>query len=1122
MKNLDYVIEVLLQKAKEKYEPTPLNSCKINNKNKLFAIMQTDNEEELARIYIAAISAGYDKILIATNNNELLKYNDNLELVKIANYQDVENFLINNPDCFYSFISPNSYKIINNNDLSNIHNNINNKADNIIISPLIILDNKNNISPIIFSLTNIKELKYISNIIDIKDCLIFSCQYPFIKAMNIINNKSYDNINYINIDKPFSAAKLSIINKNSWLYNLFNKEQEFTQSTITKLILANIQNETKSHDIKIAEIINFIAAKLIINGESINLIVEIFTNTINEIWQQLSKQDHKNIYKIRDYNSKQKLKIFIYKTAHKLTKLNKKFAKFVPEKEIEEQNKPIRNYDVISIFSSAKYINVISKYSFDDSKYLEEYGDLQIIKNAGKLHSAFNHYFYYGIHEGRNYALISRFENSSESNLVHIFDNCYKEDNRHGFINIEQIKQIGKKYSWLFAHYKNIDYSEISKKQNYNYNYNFYLLYLTFLYYTENKQEYLTYIAYCLYKLGNEKISEAIITLQQNAVETDIYIKYGLEHAIKSKDKEAVSLYLPKYIKITENPYDSIFIKAALEFLNQDDLEQLYRKYWQGKLSWQDEFEILKSLGYYHEALAIFEKDETNFGNMPVLWKYSYAEALIANSNFKKAKSLFDKEKSISIAYNNNIAFLYEMCGDYNTALNYYNESAKLGYSFNAQIAIIRDALPHMKRQKIIHAFELIIKNSGYHHITYLWLANTAFYFGKIDMAIKALEAALTFESAKNTNFELHCKFLLILFIAHSGQYEKAYEMASNFIANAYSYNADTSSLLQSFKLTLIVLLRLKPLNEVKENSKVSIANYDLKKRIETSNDLLKEISYHKNDWNFIVNYQTGDTYLFLALLKRFKKLHNNEKIIIHSPKRLLNICKLFEDVIDEIIVFSDEIDNFYMHSHFNKFDKGQPLLTNPHFLARFGNSFSRFDNEDKSFLQRLEIAMEIGEKAKMPINHPKYDKNCNIEVENGVLLVPTSNSFKMLDKSFWDNIADYYLNKGIKVYENCGPEGGINIKGAIPLYFKHIDALSICNKIGHIIGIRTGFLDIISGIEAKMDVIYPVISYESNWVKSWTLQHYCRSKELREHIISLEDVRKQNYNELIKNIIKQ
>lgn len=673
------------------------------------------------------------------------------------------------------------------------------------------------------------------------------------------------------------------------------------------------------------------------------------------------------------------------------------------------------------------------------------------------------------------------------------------------------------------------DLLELSQGYESKSNYECPILIHSYLLFYTNNDIWLLGIANCFYLLKYKDICNNILDYLDFTNESDWhFLEFQLRRFLENNNLEKIYYYLELCIQ-ADIVYERINYHSEIVFSKMSIYEarKIYEKYW-SSLSIENDIHLRSFLymGYYNKARTFLLMNIAKLKEKSEFYT-TYIKILNKLGETKKALQFAALNDQNNLAeYYNVLGMCAEEAGDLNMAFFYYEKSLDYAYTYTASVNIVRWCISYGNFERAKYILNSITQNNdNYEPLSYFYWSRLCFFTGQAADAVRFINKTLSYASIKKTDLWLFSVFFKIIYCAHAGNLSKSYFLAISFLKKFKMYSADNSERLITLKQTILVLFNLKTKisPRLSDFSDVKLTKNLIETRLKNSQFIIDSIKNNKN-WSFIVNFQTGDAYLFLGLIKRFRE-KNDGCIEIYYPKRLRFICMLFKDQVDSFHEINDEIDNWTLHAQFNSFKPGVPLLAHPHFLCRYANGTSRNDNEDRDFITRLEVGLGLDVLSKKKLGCPliTISEENNLSklnnINKGILIVPSSNSFRNLKLSFWNSLSEKFLEQGYTVYENIGPEGGIGIHGAIPLRLDHDLIILACSKIGRVVGLRSGFFDVISSLPINLDIIYPSPSLSNSWVKNWQINSFANSKVLREHIILYEKLDYDDYKELIKNI---
>lgn len=226
---------------------------------------------------------------------------------------------------------------------------------------------------------------------------------------------------------------------------------------------------------------------------------------------------------------------------------------------------------------------------------------------------------------------------------------------------------------------------------------------------------------------------------------------------------------------------------------------------------------------------------------------------------------------------------------------------------------------------------------------------------------------------------------------------------------------------------------------------------------------------------------RTGETYINCLHLKEYcieKKI--SEYCIITPFAYLVDIIKVFSPGIPIFIVpkifyqlhFLNKsivklqditIHQILFHTHFIEMEKRIRLGENINFydaiLTRLNLTKKDYYNE---FFFSKEIENNVNKKMKLN----------NLKENEFIILAPEAQSNGSLSDKFWQDLSLYINNNGIDVLFNVTKNTIANQYGKT-IYFNLTEAMYIARKAKKIIGIRSGYMDLVSASNKPIYCIY-------------------------------------------------
>lgn len=221
-----------------------------------------------------------------------------------------------------------------------------------------------------------------------------------------------------------------------------------------------------------------------------------------------------------------------------------------------------------------------------------------------------------------------------------------------------------------------------------------------------------------------------------------------------------------------------------------------------------------------------------------------------------------------------------------------------------------------------------------------------------------------------------------------------------------------------------------------------------------------------------------GDTLFVCMSIKAFKKLHKN--VLIICKKYTLDICKSFDSI--NAIIASDMVCsafNWYeanfksnnMKEYIYAHDKRVNIKEYDSILQRYGNGI-------------------LGIKGVFQFEYPKpyiSDKIC-IDKPSIIIAPYAKSKTVQLSLDFWDEIVNYFISRGFRIFTNCSSVNEEIIRGTERLCVSVGDLFYLSEKCSAFIAYRSGICDWIALSDTNMYVIN-----DPMWKNEWNLNNFSR-----------------------------
>lgn len=236
-----------------------------------------------------------------------------------------------------------------------------------------------------------------------------------------------------------------------------------------------------------------------------------------------------------------------------------------------------------------------------------------------------------------------------------------------------------------------------------------------------------------------------------------------------------------------------------------------------------------------------------------------------------------------------------------------------------------------------------------------------------------------------------------------------------------------------------------------------------------------------------IICYPLGDTCYGLAFSKHLQSIGRCKYIVCNNQKRLIEECYPHINIHDVVFYsrksFINELVVYCSFSHYiNRFyGRFNIYATIPY--AYYKKSYYI----QKSYLNYLRFVFHLS--SETPSIRPSVEeKECIIPKGKIAIINPYSNSMRIDNPLFWEDIAEYLLQKGFRVYTNV-IKGQKAVGRSCPLDCNIFDLYNIVNQNNALfISIRSGIIDFLIGSNGQFFVVY----YLNESTNSKSIRYFC------------------------------
>ena len=308
---------------------------------------------------------------------------------------------------------------------------------------------------------------------------------------------------------------------------------------------------------------------------------------------------------------------------------------------------------------------------------------------------------------------------------------------------------------------------------------------------------------------------------------------------------------------------------------------------------------------------------------------------------------------------------------------------------------------------------------------------------------------------------------------------------------------------------------------------------------------ILYEKSYIKIEKNIENKYKDyyifypilciGDLLAVFKSLKAFKEKNNGKILVIFNDKNRAELASSYK-FIDKTEVLEKK---FFIYSQYVRNKKFNPKIElgkihyiNPDLIAKTGEKFHSLSelydyslgvNSEKTEFSNLIFNQETIQKVN------QYCKDLNLDLDKTIFLSPFANSlnYKILNKSFWLNLANKLKDMGFEPVFNCSDKSYGAYK---TVYLSLLQTACFACNCHSVISFRSGLTDLLVTFGCKNVIaLYPPlmdhpklgISQRNVWKSTYVFDDNLSDEENMYKIFSINSItgEKSGYDEIICNM---
>lgn len=257
-----------------------------------------------------------------------------------------------------------------------------------------------------------------------------------------------------------------------------------------------------------------------------------------------------------------------------------------------------------------------------------------------------------------------------------------------------------------------------------------------------------------------------------------------------------------------------------------------------------------------------------------------------------------------------------------------------------------------------------------------------------------------------------------------------------------------------------------------------------MKAREERGAALLNTIKKkYNNSFLFLCPFLAlGDIYFCMSYLPYFLKKRNIERYVMCVIGNACGqVVRLFVDCPVEILSQKDMDETIQGALYTQDENIFIPHQDRPYVVNLYKALYVKLIPLEQIYCCGV-FGLPIGTDPVKPVRFDVYPLLDEVEQGKSIILSPYAKSVTALDNKVWDQIVDWYKEKGYTCYTNVvGNEEPLD--GTMPISPKISEMQSVVEWAGVFIGIRSGLCDVIRTANADMTALYPDYNYcDTKW----------------------------------------
>lgn len=203
-----------------------------------------------------------------------------------------------------------------------------------------------------------------------------------------------------------------------------------------------------------------------------------------------------------------------------------------------------------------------------------------------------------------------------------------------------------------------------------------------------------------------------------------------------------------------------------------------------------------------------------------------------------------------------------------------------------------------------------------------------------------------------------------------------------------------------------------------------------------------------------------------------------SKKIMLLVPENRISVVQ-FINYNHYAIVPMNKVSRFCIHSMlYTKFGKEMNKLYSGFFL--YPMKAPKDTIHEKKFIWNLKDKMGVTdfnspEKPIYKVELSEKERKIGRKINSStIFLNPYARTIKQIDFDFWERLAAKLKIKGYEVITILGSGEQEAVSGTIGILCGLSDAVAMLQKSGGLIGVRSGFMDLIAGLDIPIVCVYP------------------------------------------------